>query len=138
GREAARGTPGRARPRGATRGGGSARPRPTAARPAGGSPGAPPPRPRRPGSARRSRRARSSGGPRRPGSGGPTPTGAGPRAPHSPDIRRARRSIGRRGGAMRRVGFLLGLLFLAGSAGGPADRRPRILLANDDGISAPG
>ncbi len=39
---------------------------------------------------------------------------------------------------MRRVGFLLGLLFLAGSAGGPADRRPRILLANDDGISAPG
>jgi len=39
---------------------------------------------------------------------------------------------------MRRVGFLLGLLFLAGAAGGPADRRPRILLANDDGISAPG
>jgi 5'-nucleotidase len=39
---------------------------------------------------------------------------------------------------MRRVGFLLGLLFLAGSAGGPADRRPRILLSNDDGFSAPG
>src|SRR5438445_12112159 len=39
---------------------------------------------------------------------------------------------------MRRVGFLLGLLFLVGAAGGAADRRPRILLSNDDGIAAPG
>ena len=39
---------------------------------------------------------------------------------------------------MRRVGFLLGLLFLAGAAADAADRRPRILLSNDDGIAAPG
>jgi 5'-nucleotidase len=39
---------------------------------------------------------------------------------------------------MRRVGLLLGVLFLAGAAVDAADHRPRILLSNDDGIAAPG
>ena len=39
---------------------------------------------------------------------------------------------------MRRARFLLGLLWLAGAAVGAADRRPRILLSDDDGIAAPG
>ena len=39
---------------------------------------------------------------------------------------------------MRRLGLLLGLLFGVLVALGAADRRPRILLSNDDGIAAPG
>jgi len=39
---------------------------------------------------------------------------------------------------MRRLGLLLGLLFGVLAALGAADRRPRILLSNDDGIAAPG
>jgi len=39
---------------------------------------------------------------------------------------------------MRRLGLLLGLLFGVLAALGAADRRPRILLSDDDGIAAPG
>jgi len=39
---------------------------------------------------------------------------------------------------MRRLGLLLGLLFGVLVALGAADRRPRILLSDDDGIAAPG
>ncbi len=39
---------------------------------------------------------------------------------------------------MRRVGFLLVLLSWVAAAGWAEERRPRILLSNDDGIAAPG
>ncbi len=39
---------------------------------------------------------------------------------------------------MRRYAILVGLLFALATAGPAAERRPRILLSNDDGIAAPG